>query len=212
MAQIPAVLAGPNWHPGAARRIPHRPPQESHPGGVHTHRGQHRQQLVEHHRTRVPAGRATVPVGVAAVDADHRERWLALLDQAGQPLLDAEIQHHAGVAVLAMQCDHWPQLPALAGRHGDHPVGLDASASRRDERAGDPGRQAAARRRGSNGAGAACGSSGSTRAPKAHTPAAPAPAPAPQRSRARRVRSAMGVMMPRRSVLPAQPRRSTGQS
>lgn len=29
---------------------------------------------------------------------------------------------------------------------------------------------------------------------------------------ARRVRSAMGVMMPRRSVLPAQPRRSTGQS
>lgn len=65
---------------------------------------------------------------------------------------------------------------------------------------------------GSNGAGAACGSSGSTRAPKAHTPAAPAPASAPQRSRARRVRSAMGVMMPRRSVLPAQPRRSTGQS
>lgn len=84
----------------------------------------------------------------ADFDAIQRERWLALLDQAGQPLLDAEIQHHAGVAVLAMQCDHWPQLPALAGRHGDHPVGLDASASRRDERAGDPGRQAAARRRG----------------------------------------------------------------
>lgn len=64
---------------------------------------------------------------------------------------------------------------------------------------------------GSNGAGAACG-------PRVHQGAegphagGSAPAPAPQRSRARRVRSAMGVMMPRRSVLPAQPRRSTGQS
>ena len=101
----------------------HRPADEAHPRDVQVHRRQHRDQLVEHHRARVLAAGPPMPVAVAAVDGDHRERRPARLDQIGEHLFDAETHHLLGVAAHAVQRDHRAQRPDLAGRPGDDPVG-----------------------------------------------------------------------------------------
>ncbi len=113
----------------------HRPAQEPHPRGVQALIAEHRDQLVEHHRARVLAGCAFVPITSAAVDRDHRERRQPGRHRLGETLFHPAGHHSGRILSFAVQGDHRAEFAGLARWARDRPVGVRPAACGRYERA-----------------------------------------------------------------------------
>lgn len=97
-------VSGPGLTEQLISRYERHPTQERHPRGVQALVAQQRDELVEHHRAAVLAGRPLVPVAAAAVDGDHRERRQPGIDGLGQTLLDAVDLRGEPGAVAILGC------------------------------------------------------------------------------------------------------------